>query len=83
MVLSHSGSAATLPHTLHYMYFNTSIPGDSDRALNTLSTCITEIKQWMGCDKLKLNDENRLPATVNTEIGGLTNLMSRATNYPG
>ena len=40
-----------------YTEFNPRIPGDSVTALFKLESCITEIKQWMNVNKLKLNED--------------------------
>ena len=40
-----------------YTEFNPRIPGDSVTALFKLESCITEIKEWMNVNKLKLNED--------------------------
>ena len=40
-----------------YIEFNPRIPGDSVTALFKLESCITEIKNWMNMNKLKLNED--------------------------
>ena len=39
-----------------YTNFNPRVSGASDEALDKLSSCIEEIKQWMSVNKLKLNE---------------------------
>ena len=39
-----------------YVTFNPSIPGDKERAIERLTACIKELRQWMIARWLKLND---------------------------
>ncbi|XP_072030602.1 uncharacterized protein [Amphiura filiformis] len=39
-----------------YMFFNPKIPGDSACAIFKLSMCVEEVRDWMLCNMLKLND---------------------------
>ncbi len=52
-----------------YTYFNPSIAGESDRVLNKLSSCITDIRHWMTSNKMKLNDnKTQLFVAGNTRV---------------
>ena len=39
-----------------YVSFNPKVPGDFDSAITQLQNCISDIKNWMTANKLKLND---------------------------
>ena len=70
-----------------YTYFKPSIPGDSDRALHKLSTCIKEIRHWMVLNKLKLNEDKTeffiaaSPRLINS-LTSLTLQIGEATIHP-
>ena len=40
-----------------YVFFDPRLPGDVDRALAELISCISDIRVWVQCNKLKLNHE--------------------------